>query len=78
MIDVTQTWLFAAVYGSGAYGEGAYNTGAATTTASTSGSLLNTGVIIAGSVTVACLVIFATLVVRFYKRKRHINYVRAR
>lgn len=63
---------FAQAYGQGSYGGCTYN---ATTCASTSsgsssgGQLTNTGVMIAGFVTLACLIVFASLLVRFWRRK---------
>lgn len=64
----------AQVYGDGSYGSSAYSssttTGTGTTTpAATGGSLLtNTGFDVALSATLACVIIFSAVVVRFWKR----------
>jgi len=67
-----------------AYGEGAYNEGlyscteeqvqqgvceAAGGTSDSGGNLSNTGVAVLGIVTIACLIIFAALVIRIWRRK---------
>ncbi|HUS25836.1 MAG TPA: hypothetical protein VMY99_00615 [Nevskiaceae bacterium] len=62
---------FAANYGEGAYNSCTYDEGCPTATGSTAdngGSLTNTGVAIAGIVTLACLIIFVALVVRWWRR----------
>lgn len=53
--------------GSGSTGSG---TGAGTGTASGTGSLVDTGVGIAFAVTLACLLVFGALVIRFIRRPR--------
>lgn len=80
MVDLlTQTWLFAAAYGAGTYGDGTYNNGvAAAASGSSGGSLVNTGTVIIGIATLACLLVFAGLVVRFWKRRHAVHYVRVR
>ncbi len=58
------------VYGAGPYGNGTYSgtsTGAGTGTG-TNPPLVNTGVAVAGIVTIACVVILVALVVRFWRR----------
>lgn len=75
---------FAAAYGEGTYGACSYNEGGTTASCSTSGGgsssgagdtgsgsssgLANTGVMIAGIITLACVIIFAALVVRMIRR----------
>jgi len=68
---------FAAAYGEGTYGACSYNEGGTNTSCTTSGSgstsdtgsgLTNTGVMIAGIITLACIIIFAALVVRMIRR----------
>jgi hypothetical protein len=63
----------AQAYGSNAYSSSTYSTG--TTTGSTGntgsnggGTLANTGVAIAGFVTLACLILLAAIVVRVWRR----------
>lgn len=75
---MTQAWLFAAAYGAGPYGEGTYNNGAVAGPSAGGGELVKTGVMIVGVVTAVCLTAFIALVVRFWKRKKHINYNRPR
>lgn len=81
MLDfVTQTWLFGAVYGAGPYGAGTYNDGvsAAASTSSAGGSLVNTGTVLIAITTLACLLVFTALLVRFWKRRHSVHYVRTR
>lgn len=72
---------FAATYGSGVYGACTYNdattcastgTGTGTTPASSSGAtnggLVNTGFVVMVIATIACLLIFAGFIVRFWRR----------
>jgi hypothetical protein len=69
---------FAASYGSGVYGACTYNDATSCTTTGTStdtgtgaangGGLVNTGFIVLVIATVACLLIFAGFVVRFWRR----------
>jgi hypothetical protein len=71
-----QYYILASTYGSGTYNTDVYNgstsTGTSTGTGSSSGGgvLTNTGFDIALAVTVACVIVFAALVVRFWKRPR--------
>jgi ABC-type multidrug transport system permease subunit len=69
---------FGQAYGEGNYSEGIYSctteqvangtcTPASTTT--TSGGLANTGIAVVAIVTLACLVVFVSLIVRFWRRK---------
>lgn len=67
-------YRFADVYGSGPYSEGVYGcTQGQAGCAASSGSLINTGVAIAGVVTLACLVVFVALLVRFARRRKKTN-----
>jgi hypothetical protein len=61
-----------------AYGQGAYNTNdyscattqqSTNTCTTTNSSLVNTGIVVASFVTLACLIIFISLIVRFWRRK---------
>jgi predicted MFS family arabinose efflux permease len=69
-----QYYTFASTYGSGTYNTSTYNGATTTSTGSGSGSsaggsvLTNTGFDVILAVTVACLIVFAALVVRFWKR----------
>lgn len=75
---VDYLYLLAAAYNTGAYGQGDYSVGAATTAAN-SGGLANTGVAIIGIASAASLLIFAVLIVRFWKRKTAAkHYIRSR
>lgn len=66
--------LFAQAYGEGAYGSSAYGAeGSTSTVTSTSGStsggvLSDTGLTLLVIATMACLVIFVALLVRFWRR----------
>lgn len=73
------TNIFAQTYGSGAYGSSTYENGTTVTSGSagtssagggsgTTGVLTDTGFDILLAVTVACVIVFAALVVRFWKR----------
>ncbi|HKR81465.1 MAG TPA: hypothetical protein VJR27_00495 [Candidatus Saccharimonadales bacterium] len=72
---------FASAYGSGVYGACAYNdattcttsggTSAGTGSNPASGGLVNTGFVLLVIATVACLLIFAGFIVRFWRRPRH-------
>ena len=68
-------YFLASTYGSGTYNTDVYNgstsTGTSTGTGSGSSSggvLTNTGFDIAAAVTLACVIVFVALVVRFWKR----------
>jgi len=59
------------VYGGGAYDTSSYGTAAANASTSAGGSgLTNTGVAIAGIVTIAAVILLAAIVVRIWKRPR--------
>jgi hypothetical protein len=67
---------FASTYGSGSYNSSTYN-GAATGSSTSSGgssssssTLTNTGIDIATGVTLACVIIFVALVVKFWKKPK--------
>lgn len=75
------SFYFAQAYGEGAYGAGTYSCTAQQqqdgqcTAASTSGNggngdLSNTGVAVVGIITLACLLIFAALVIRLWRRPK--------
>jgi hypothetical protein len=67
---------FAQAYGEGSYSACTYNDSTSCSTSSGSGSgssgsggvLANTGIMVAGFVTIACLIVFAALVVRVWRR----------
>ena len=69
---------FGDVYGGCTYSSGTYNSSTTTCGSSTggggatapSGGLTNTGIMVIGFVTVACLIIFVALVVRIWRRPR--------
>ena len=67
---------FATTYGEGNYGDQTYACASGVTNcstvqgASTSTSLVNTGILVSGFVTVACLIIFVALATRIWKRKK--------
>ena len=73
------TVYFAQAYGSGTYGDGTYSCTtqqqasgtceAVSTGNATGGGLADTGIAVIAIVTLACLLVFATLVVRFWRRK---------
>jgi hypothetical protein len=71
-----QYYILASTYGSGAYNTSTYNGATSTSTGSGSGSggnagggvLTNTGFDIALAVTLACVIVFVALAVRFWKR----------
>jgi len=71
-----QYYILASTYGSSTYNTNNYNGTSTTGTSTGSGSgssagggvLSNTGLDIAVAVTLACVIIFAALVVRFWKR----------
>lgn len=64
----------ASVYGAGDYGSSLYSCTTqeqqAGTCGTNSSTLVNTGIAVAGFVTLACLIIFVALVVRVWKRKK--------
>jgi len=64
--------IYAQAYGSGSYGSSTYNGQVTTTTTSTSGGsssiLVDTGTMVLAFVTIACVIIFVALVVKFWKR----------
>ena len=64
--------IIASTYGSGTYNSDVYNgstsTGTSTGGSSSGGVLTNTGLDIVAAVTLACVIIFVALVVRFWKR----------
>jgi hypothetical protein len=74
------SFYFAQAYGDSAYGEGNYSctteqqaNGTCTTTGgatSSNGGLANTGVAVLAVVTVACLIVFAALAVRIWRRPK--------
>lgn len=66
---------FGQAYGAGAYGSSTYQNGTTTAagttgTNGTSGALTNTGFDLVLAATVACVIIFTALVIRFWKRPR--------
>jgi len=77
------TFYFGQAYGTGQYGAGSYScttqqqqngecsTAAGTTDTSggSSGGLANTGIAVAMIVTLACLIVFVSLIVRIWRRK---------
>lgn len=71
-------YYFAAAYGEGYYGECDYQAttscatagGSTNGTGSSGGTLANTGLAIAVIVTLACLLIFVSLIVRVWRRKK--------
>jgi hypothetical protein len=75
------TLYFAQAYGEGSYGTCAYSEGETSagvcagagtgtgTGGNSGGGLANTGLAIAGIVTLACLLVFVALVVRVWRRK---------
>jgi len=70
--------FFAQLYGRGLYGRATYSctveqkaSGLCDTT--TSNGLVNTGIAVTGFVTLACIIIFLTLVLRVWRRKRTNN-----
>lgn len=71
-------YYFAAAYGEGDYGECNYQsttscttTGGSTgSTGSSGGTLANTGLAIAVIVTLACLIIFVSIIIRVWRRKK--------
>ncbi len=78
---------FGQAYGEGAYGNSTYScttqqqqdgtctTAAATTSGGSSSGLTNTGIAVAAIVTLACLIIFVSLVVRIWRRKPALQQV---
>lgn len=62
-------YQFASAYGEGAYGACEYGTSTSCGTTSTDDGLVNTGVAVVGIATLACLIIFAAVVVRIWRRK---------
>lgn len=70
------TLYFGQAYGEGDYGNGNYScttqqqaSGACTSSSTSSGGLVNTGVAVAGFVTLACLIIFVSILVHVLRRK---------
>lgn len=71
-----QYYFFASTYGSGAYNTSTYNGATSTGTGTGSGGgssagggvLTNTGFDVILAISVACVIVFAALVVRFWKR----------
>ena len=61
---------FADVYGAGTYNNAQYNAAGTSTTTSTGGSstLVNTGVFVAGFVTLAAIIMLAALIIRVWRR----------
>ena len=61
---------FAQAYGEGSYGQSAYQstTSSGTTANGGGGSLSNTGIAVAGIVTLAAIILLAALVVRIWRR----------
>ncbi len=75
-----RNYYFASTYGSGSYNNSTYNGTASTSTGAdgTSGAtgvLANTGFDVIIAVTLACLIIFIALLVRFWRRKPGHNSV---
>jgi hypothetical protein len=73
-------YYLAQAYGSGNYGENTYTgestvTGSGTSTSAggttASGDLANTGIYVVAIVSIACLIIFIALLVRFFRRKKN-------
>ena len=63
--------FFAQAYGTGTFGSCDYNSTTCTPSNSTSGSsLANTGLAVAGIVTVACVVLLVAVAVRVWKRPK--------
>ena len=62
--------LFASTYGTGTYNTSVYNNATTSTTGSSSGTLVDTGFIVIGVVTVAVVIIFLALLVRFFKKPK--------
>lgn len=63
--------IFAQAYGEGAYGSSTYQNGTVTSTTTsggTNGTLTDTGFDVLLIATVACVVIFVALLVRFWRR----------
>lgn len=63
--------IFAQAYGEGAYGTSTYQNGtvtSTTTSSGTNGNLTDTGFDVLVIATIACLVIFVALLVRFWRR----------
>lgn len=66
-------YYFAQAYGEGNYSSCSYNDSTSCTTSSSSGSsgtLANTGTMVLLVVSVACLIIFTALIVRFWRRPK--------
>lgn len=70
-------YYFAQAYGEGTYSSSTYSTQTTTGTGTGSGSgtgtsgggvLSNTGFDIAAAITLACVIVFAALIIRFWKR----------
>jgi hypothetical protein len=63
-------YYFASTYGSGDYNTSVYNgtTSTSTGTGTNGGVLTNTGIAIAGIVTIACVIIFIAMAVKIWKR----------
>jgi hypothetical protein len=70
--------VFAQAYGQGNYGDCTYNStstqcataaGGSTPGGSSGGGLANTGVALVGLLTIACLIVFVSLIVRAWRRK---------
>lgn len=65
---------FAQTYSESSYGNSTYGTSSTTNTTtgtsagSSSGTLTNTGMVVSAVVAIACLVIFAALLVRFWRK----------
>jgi hypothetical protein len=65
--------VIAQAYGQGVYNDCDYNcktTGVSTSTSGGTSPLANTGIMVVGIVTLACLIIFVTLIVRAMSRRR--------
>lgn len=68
-------FYFAQAYGAGTYSSCNYNNSTSCTTnssrsSSSSGTLTNTGTMVLLVVSIACLIIFAALIVRFWRRPK--------
>lgn len=63
---------FASVYGAGTYDQSSYSTGTTTgtSTSGSSGVLANTGFDLVLGATIGCIIIFAALIIRFWKKPK--------
>jgi hypothetical protein len=75
-MKIPSTYFFAQAYGTGNYGQGRYScttqqqqAGTCSSSSNSGGTLTNTGIEVVAIVTLACLIIFVSLVVRIWRRK---------